>query len=35
VLHKLQRQGMVRVDYRSITLLDPNGLRGFSALLKA
>ena len=34
VLHKLQRQGMVRVDYRSITLLDPNRLRGFSALLK-
>ena len=33
VLHKLQRQGLVRVDYRSITLLDPNGLRRFSAAL--
>jgi CRP-like cAMP-binding protein len=31
VLHKLQRQGLVRVDYRSITLLDPAGLRRFSA----
>ena len=31
VLHKLEREGLVRVDYRSITLLDPNGLRRFSA----
>jgi CRP/FNR family transcriptional regulator, cyclic AMP receptor protein len=30
VLQKLQRQGLVRVDYRSITLLDRNGLRAFS-----
>ena len=29
-LHKLQRQGLVRVDYRSIKLLDPNALRRFS-----
>lgn len=34
VLHKLQRQGLVRVDYRSIKLLDPNGLRRFSAALR-
>lgn len=27
VLHKLQREGVLRVDYRSITLLDPEGLR--------
>ena len=33
VLHKLQRQGLVRVDYRSIRLLDPDGLRRFSAAL--
>ena len=33
VLHKLQRQGLVRVDYRSIQLLDPSGLRRFSAAL--
>ena len=31
VLRKLQRQGLVQVDYRSIKLLDPNGLRRFSA----
>lgn len=30
VLRKLQRDGLVRVDYRSITLLDRNGLRAFS-----
>jgi CRP-like cAMP-binding protein len=33
VLHKLECQGLVRVDYRSIKLLDPNGLRRFSAAL--
>jgi len=33
VLHKLERQGLVRVDYRSIKLLDPNGLRRFSEAL--
>jgi CRP/FNR family transcriptional regulator, cyclic AMP receptor protein len=33
VLGKLQREGLVRVDYRSITLLDRNGLRAFSASL--
>jgi len=33
VLHKLERQGLVRVDYRSITLLDPPALRRFSATL--
>lgn len=33
VLNKLERQGLVRVDYRSIKLLDPNGLRRFSAAL--
>jgi CRP/FNR family cyclic AMP-dependent transcriptional regulator len=33
VLHKLQRQGLVRVDYRSVKLLDPNGLRRYSAAL--
>jgi CRP-like cAMP-binding protein len=27
VLHQLQREGLLRVDYRSITLLDPEGLR--------
>ena len=32
VLHKLEREGLVRVDYRSIRLLDPNGLRRFSAV---
>jgi CRP/FNR family transcriptional regulator, cyclic AMP receptor protein len=31
VLNKLERQGLVRVDYRSITLLDPTELRRFSA----
>jgi CRP/FNR family cyclic AMP-dependent transcriptional regulator len=32
-LHKLEREGLVRVDYRSITLLDPGGLRRFSAAI--
>jgi Mn-dependent DtxR family transcriptional regulator len=32
-LHKLEREGLVRVDYRSITLLDPSGLRRFSAAI--
>jgi CRP-like cAMP-binding protein len=31
VLRKLEREGLVRIDYRSITLLDPGGLRRFSA----
>lgn len=30
VLHRLERQGVLKVDYRSITLLDPEGLRRFS-----
>lgn len=30
VLHRLERQGLLKVDYRSITLLDPDGLRRFS-----
>jgi CRP-like cAMP-binding protein len=30
-LRNLQRQGLIRVDYRSIKLLDPIGLRRFSA----
>jgi CRP/FNR family cyclic AMP-dependent transcriptional regulator len=33
VLHKLERQGLVRTDYRSITLLDPPALRRFSGTL--
>jgi len=32
-LHKLEREGLVKVDYRSITLLDPGGLRRFSAAI--
>jgi CRP/FNR family cyclic AMP-dependent transcriptional regulator len=31
VLHKLEREGLVQVDYRSIKLLDRAGLRRFSA----
>jgi CRP-like cAMP-binding protein len=31
VLRRLQREGFLKVDYRSITLLDPDGLRRFSA----
>ena len=34
-LHNLEREGIVRVDYRSITLLDPNGLRRFSAAVSS
>lgn len=34
-LHKLEREGLVRVDYRSITLLDPTGLRRFSAAVQS
>jgi len=30
-LHELEREGLVRVDYRSITLLDPGALHRFSA----
>jgi DNA-binding GntR family transcriptional regulator len=30
VLRALARQGLLKVDYRSITLLDPEGLRHFS-----
>jgi DNA-binding GntR family transcriptional regulator len=30
VLHKLERQRLVRVEYRSIKLLDPQRLRQFS-----
>lgn len=30
VLHRLQQQGLLKVDYRSITLLDTDGLRRFS-----
>jgi Mn-dependent DtxR family transcriptional regulator len=33
VLRKLQREGWIRIDYRSITLLDRNALRAFSASL--
>jgi CRP-like cAMP-binding protein len=30
VLQRLERQGLLRIDYRSITLLDPDGLRRYS-----
>jgi hypothetical protein len=29
-LQRLERQGLLRIDYRSITLLDPDGLRRYS-----
>ncbi len=29
-LHRLERDGLLKTDYRSITLLDPEGLRRFS-----
>lgn len=29
VLHRLEREGLLRIDYRSISLLDPDGLRRF------
>jgi CRP-like cAMP-binding protein len=30
VLQRLERRGLLKVDYRSITLIDPQGLRRFS-----